>query len=167
MEETNIESIIAISPQPEGLGGWLALVGLGIVASPLKMIYELYNTYLSVFAKGTWSLLTTPGAQSYNPAWGPLIIFEIAINVCLTALWIYIGYLYFSKKYRFKNWYIATLLITLLFPIIDFIATGILFPQLSKAGANEPGQTIRLAIISGIWITYILKSERVRNTFVK
>ncbi|HPJ36530.1 MAG TPA: DUF2569 domain-containing protein [Spirochaetota bacterium] len=167
MGEANIENNIVVAPQPEGLGGWLALVGLRIIVSPVIMVFQILKTYIPVFTNETWSILTTPGAQSYNPAWAPLIIIEIAVNVCMIALWVYIAYLYFTKKYKFKNWYIASLLIALLAPIIDSIATGILLPQISTMETKEIGQTIKQAIISGVWIAYILKSERVRNTFVK
>ena len=167
MEETNLENNIVVSPQPEGLGGWLALIGLGIIVSPVMIAIQIYNTYVPLFTKGTWNLITTPGIQSYNPVLGPLLITEIAVNICMIVLWIYIAYLYFSKKCRFKNWYIAALLITLLVPIIDSIATGILFPQISTMEPKELGQTIKQAIFSGIWMAYIVKSERVRNTFVK
>ena len=166
MGETNVGSNI-IPAKPEGLGGWLILVGIGILVSPVKMIYDIYNTYSDVFINETWTLLTTAGTELYNPTRASLLIFEIVVNISIIILWIYIAYLYFSKKYKFKNRYISAVLITLIVPMIYNMASVILFSWMPSGGTESIGQTIRQVIISGIWIAYILKSQRVKNTFVK
>lgn len=37
----------------EGLGGWLALVGLGIIISPLRVIGMVFPTYSEIFSNGS------------------------------------------------------------------------------------------------------------------
>jgi len=37
----------------EGLGGWLILVGLGIVVSPIRIIAQVYPSYSAIFSDGT------------------------------------------------------------------------------------------------------------------
>jgi hypothetical protein len=48
----------------EGLGGWLILVGIGVVISPLRLLAELSKVYLPMFNDGTWEALTTPTSES-------------------------------------------------------------------------------------------------------
>jgi hypothetical protein len=64
----------------DGLGGWLIIVGLGIIISPLRVIVQLFPLYSEMISTGSWAALTTPGTEAYNPLWAPILFGEMAIN---------------------------------------------------------------------------------------
>jgi len=151
----------------EGLGGWLILVGLGIVLSPLKIIALIFPTYSEIFSNGSWELLTTSGTEVYNPFWGPILIGEISINGVLVIAWLFIAFLFFTKKKAFSKWYIGILLFTLAFILIDALAIKLVMPNEPVFDPGTIKEFGRSLIVTLIWVPYMLVSKRVKATFVK
>lgn len=150
----------------EGLGGWLILVGLGIVISPLRIIILLFPTYSEIFSNGSWEVLTTPGTEAYNPLWVPIIIGEISINAALVIAWMFIAFLFFSKKRIFSKWYIGILLFTLAFILVDALAVKSVVPNMPVFDPDTMKEFGRSLVVTLIWVPYMLVSKRVKATFV-
>lgn len=151
----------------EGLSGWLILVGLGIIVSPLKIIGLLFPLYSEMFSSGSWEFLTTEGTEGYNPLWAPIILGEMTINGALVLVWIFIAFLFFSKKKSFTKWYVGILLFTLVFIVVDAIAIKAVLPNepiFDSETVKELGRTLVSCLI---WIPYVLVSKRVKTTFVR
>ena len=151
----------------EGLGGWLALVGLGIIISPLRIIGQLFPTYSEMFSNGSWAALTTPGTEAYNPLWTPILLGEMAINGGLVLVWGFIAFLFFSKKRVFPKWYIGILLFTLAFILVDALAIKAVLPNEPVFDAETAKELGRSLFVTLIWVPYMLVSKRVKATFVK
>jgi hypothetical protein len=149
----------------EGLGGWLVLVAIGIVLSPLQIIILLSGS-MDMFSNGTWDVLTTPGTEAYNSLWGPMIIAEMSINIGLIIAWIYIAFLFFGKKMAFPKWYISILLFTLVFIFIDALAVSSLIPNEPIFDADTGKEFIRSLFVVMVWVPYMMISKRVKTTFV-
>jgi len=150
----------------KGLGGWLILVGIGVVINPIFLLVTLYSS-IPLFSDGSWEALTTIGQETYHPLWGPLIIGEIIYNLVMLALTIYLIYLFFSKHYRFPKFFIAIIVASLIFILLDaWIVTLILpsRPILNQETINEIARAFGAGII---WIPYMLVSKRVKATFVE
>ena len=81
----------------EGIGGWLILVAIGIVITPIRIVMLIMTTYPEIFSTGVWEALTTQGSEAYNPLWAPIIIGEILINSGLILVWLYMAYKFFTK----------------------------------------------------------------------
>lgn len=47
----------------EGLGGWLILVGFGVVLGPIRVARDVVVTYYPLLTDGAWEVLTTPGTE--------------------------------------------------------------------------------------------------------
>ena len=151
----------------QGLNGWLIMVGLGIVISPLKIISFYLIDYLKIFSDGTWFALTTPGAESYHHLWAPLILGEMAVNGGLVLGWGCIAFLFFSKKKIFPKCYIGILLFTLVFILADALVVKVIRPDRPFFDV-ETMQTFAHALLAVlIWVPYMLISVRVKATFVK
>lgn len=149
----------------EGLGGWLWLVGLGIVFSPLQILVTVMG-YWDIFSDGTWEAVTTPGAVAYNANWAPYIIGEITINILLILAWLYIAVLFFGKHRWFPKWYIGMFAFSVvLIPLDAMIATS-LIPGAQVFDAESGKQLARGFVGALIWIPYMLVSKRVKATFV-
>jgi hypothetical protein len=151
----------------EGLGGWLVLVGLGIVISPLRIIGTIFPLYSKMLSNGSWEALTTPGTEAYNPLWAPILYGEMTINGGLLLAWIFIAVLFFSKKKVFPKCYIGILLFTLIFVFIDVLAIASVLPNEPVFDVETTRNLSSSLIACVIWVPYMLVSKRVKATFVR
>lgn len=152
---------------PEGLGGWLILVGLGLVFTPLRLVALLMPIYPSIFRNGAWEMLTTPGSQAYHPLWAPLIIFEMVGNGILVLVSLALIALFFRRSRRFPKLYIAFLVAGLLFIGLDTWLASIVLPDEPLLDPETARELARSLIAVVIWVPYMLRSKRVANTFVR
>jgi Protein of unknown function (DUF2569) len=150
-----------------GLRGWLILVGLGVIISPIKMILQSFPLYLEMFSGGAFATLTTPGTKAYNPLWAPILLTEITVNSGLFIASIFVAFLFFSKKKLFPKWYISVLLFSLVFILVDALALKLVLPKEPIFDAVTAKEFIRTLIASMIWVPYMLVSKRVKATFIK
>jgi hypothetical protein len=155
------------SPQLKGIGGWLILVVLGLVVSPLRTAYLLITTHWPIFRDGTWAILTTPGTGSYHPLWAPLITLEIlgnlgSIALALVALWSLV-----RKSRRTPIFVIAWLSWTTALVAADFFAADMIPAVAAQADHDSVKELGRTIFGACIWIPYFLVSKRVKATFVE
>jgi hypothetical protein len=150
----------------EGLGGWLISVKGGIIFNPLFIIIQTFLVYSGLFSDGNWELLTNPGSYAYNQFWETILIGEISVNCGFVLLWIYIGYLFFKKKTLFPRGFIGILLFSLLYSLIDALAVKAVLPSAPIFDPDTTGALVRSFIGILIWVPYMLKSKRVKVTFV-
>jgi|SRR5690625_350723 len=151
----------------EGLRGWLILVGLGVVLSPLIMAITILPTYSHIFSSGLWSAVATQTSKAYNPAFAALLIVELTVNCALIVAWVFAAYLFFSKKKAFPKVFIGIVAFSLLFIIVDVCTVKALLPTVHIFDSNTMGQFVRSLIVALIWIPYMLISRRVQATFVR
>lgn len=151
----------------EKIGGWLYLVALGVFTTPFRIGFTTYNIFSAIFlVPGAWAKLTVPGSSIYDPYWEPILIGEVAGNILFTLVSIYIIVLFVNKKKAFPKTYIVFLLLNFAFVVGDYFAA-----DLVKAVANQPSpaadkEVIRTIVACAIWVPYMLKSKRVKGTFV-
>lgn len=151
----------------EGIGGWLYFVAIGIVISPFKIIAMILPTYYNLFRDGSWKVLTTPGSEAYNPLWAPVLIAELSVNIVLVAIWIYVGYIFFTRKKVFPKWYIGMLIFSVVFILIDSFALKLVLPDEKVFDTQTLKEFLRGIVAVLIWVPYTLKSKRVKLTFVR
>ena len=158
---------MVVEERLEGLGGWLILVALGIIVSPLRIIFELFPLYSDIFTNGYWEILTTSGTDAYHAMWAPILLEEMGINLALIFAWLYTIFLFFSKKRAFPKWYIGIVLFTLIFIVVDAIAIKSVLPDEPIFDSDTVKEISRMLISCLIWIPYMLISKRVAATFVR
>ena len=151
----------------EGIGGWLLLVAVGIIFSPLRIIFQLFPLYSDIFTDGYWEILTTPGTDAYHVMWAPILLVEMGTNLVLIFVWLFIIFLFFSKKRAFPKWYIGIVVFTLLFLVFDAFAIKLVLPNEPTFDSETVKEISRTLISCVIWIPYMLISKRVKATFVK
>jgi hypothetical protein len=149
-----------------GLGGWLVLPAVGIIIAPFIMLFTKLLPEIKLLRGGVWELLAIPGSDSYIPWWGPLFAAEMTINLGITVAWIFIAFLFFSKKKCFPMWYIGTMTFTLGFMVIDAIASKLAFPDLAAFDQNTVTVIAQQLVATLIWGRYMWVSRRVKATFV-
>lgn len=151
----------------QGIGGWLTLVALGLLVTPVMLAFHLLGTYLPLLTEGTLQALSDPSSEAYHPLWVPLITFEVVGNILMFLGYCYLLYIFFKRSETFPKSYIFLTVASLIFIAIDFFAAD-LIPAVAEQDDSEMlEQLIRAAIGCAIWVPYMLKSERVKATFVE
>jgi len=150
----------------EGIGGWLILVAIGIIVTPIRLIVLMMSTYPEIFSTGVWEALTTQGGEAYSPLWAPVLIGEILINSGMLLIWLYMAYLFFSKKVVFPKWYIGLVVFSLAFIIADAFAIKLVLPSEPVFDPDTIKELMRSLFMVVVWVPYMLISKRVKATFI-
>ena len=149
-----------------GLGGWLILPCLGLIAGPIRLVITMGKS-IGTFSLWKWHALTTSGGVSYNPLWGPLLTFELLGQISILILDFFVLVLFFQKHRLFPRWFIALLVLNAAFVLGDMVGAHFLGVS-SPTSAARHLQNIMSAVIGcGIWIPYMCVSQRVKATFVR
>jgi transglutaminase-like putative cysteine protease len=164
----------ALEPEPDvlgrrlsGLGGWLILVGLGLVLGPFRIALGLAQL-LPVYSLDTWQLLTTPSSESYHALFAPLLIFELLANLTLLVFSGLLVILFFQRRRTFPWLFILFLLFTAGVYTVDELGSARIHVAVSEQPhKNEPQDLARSYVACAIWIPYMLRSKRVKATFVR
>ena len=151
----------------KGIAGWLILVGIGVVLSPLRLLVNLIPTYKPIFEDGVWEALTTAGSDAYVPYFSSLLIGEMAYNVAMLLATIYLVFLFFTKHHFFPQLFIIIILASLIFIPLDAWFVQVLFPTEPMFDQETTKEFIRSLVVGVIWIPYMLISKRVKATFVE
>lgn len=148
----------------KGLGGWLILLGIGIVLNPLNSIYSTYTIFKACFSEGRWSILTAPTSEAYHALLKPTIIFEFVTNIIIIILSLTVLILFFKKSKYFPKAWIITFISIILFLVIDIVLCN----QIPSIPVDDLyNQLVKTIIPLAIWGTYLKTSKRVKNTFVE
>ncbi len=150
----------------EGLGGWLIVVGLGVILSPIRVAFDVINSYLPILTDGTWEKLTTEGSEFYNPDWEALLIFEMTANAIVFLASLYLIYLFFAKKIPFPKWFIGILVFGFCFILFDAWIVQQMLPDQPMFDEDTRKELGRAIVVLVIWVPYLLVSKRVKATFV-
>jgi len=133
-------------PALNGIGGWLILVIIG--------------RFIAIIM-GIKSIVTLSGFLGVAPSFdGLLYIIIVALVLIYIILSGVILYFMFARKIVFRTLFVAQLVADLLFMVI-------LSMVLSNRGYDSTYTGFIQTIIGGaIWIAYLYKSKRVKNTYI-
>ena len=151
----------------EGIRGWLLLVAIGVVVSPVRIMVLIMTTYPEILTSGVWEVLTVEGNDAYHPLWAPILTAEIIFNSALVLAWLYTAYLFFSRRRNFPKWYIGIVVFSLALIIGDAFAIKLVLPDEPVFDPETLKDVARSASMVLIWVPYMLVSKRVRATFIK
>jgi hypothetical protein len=152
---------------PSGLGGWLMLVALGLIITPLRTGYMLTSIYMPIFQDGQISVFIDSGSEYYNPGLFLLLLAEIIFNLLTVAGSLLLLYLFFNRKKAFPGWYIGLMIFSLVGIFVDAVLSGFIFPEEAMFDPDTISELTKSLVGAGIWIPYMLKSVRVKNTFIR
>ncbi len=153
-------------PELTGLGGWLVLIGIGVCVSPL-MVGSTMIRAKGAYSLTTWAALTTPSSATYNAWWAPALIFELLGNLTRLAWSVLLVVFFFQRRASFPILYIALVVSTVLFFGCDHIFYQMIPTVAEKTDAKYSGRVAGSVLGAIIWTLYMLKSQRVKNTFVR
>ncbi len=157
--------------EPRPLGGWLILVGLGVVINPFKLLFQTYILYAPIITDGIFPLLLDKDSGSYQPTLFALLVGEILVNSFLILGWAFALYAFFTRKTFFPKLYIILALSGIAFVVIDASASAIILDlswtgPLGAFGPETIKALVQATVAACIWVPYMLISVRVKETFV-
>lgn len=144
----------------EGIGGWLILVALGVVLTPVTLLFSMVKTYLPLFTTPhIWEILQT------QPRLHALVMFEAASNIIFFLISLALLYLFFQKKRSFPTFYIIFLVLHAVVLVADLVFAYIIVPNATMS-PQLMAAALRSVVGAMVWIPYMLLSRRVKVTFV-
>ncbi|GHE30218.1 DUF3857 domain-containing protein [Sphingobacterium griseoflavum] len=147
----------------ENIGGWLIFLGLGLFFTPIRVFLMAMLPY--GFSAQVWSATETfqgPLAAFYLP----FIAFEFVTNTVIIFLSGYCLYLFLKKRDLFPQTVFLMFIFQLVTVILDTAVASLLFSG-QPDFESDPSEMIRSVLFAIIWILYVLKSTRVKGTFVR
>ena len=153
----------------KGLGGWLIVVILGLFYNAGIQLFQAIGD-INQFSNGTVDKVSDPSFSNYIPGYNGMITFEIIVSTLLVLFAIYLMFLFFKTKKEFPKYYIIFLVAAFVFLIVDYSILQS-FPDqvkslISDTIDKQTGAIGQSVIASAIWISYMLKSKRVKATFI-
>jgi len=146
-----------LQQKAEPIGGWLILVAIGITLSPVRLIYE--------FVKDP----TLLGAESWMSLW-VMEKFGTALFILCTQVYNILSLLFSALLvvlfYMRRS--SLPLLASIMYAVtaVMTIADSFVANQISADVPSNSRDIIRSLVAAAIWIPYLLRSERVKKTFV-
>lgn len=158
--------------EPSGLGGWLLIPIAGLFVTGYSDLKELKSGGVIVFDRDFWAAFFQQDSAFYHSIWMPVMLLGIVLQVVLlvakgSAL---IGT--FRKKKYVPFLMISICGFGVILAIIDLIIGKYFFSSIDPLAYERllPESIKKLVtsvIVAAIWIPYFIKSERVKNTFIR
>lgn len=134
----------------EGISGWLILIAISLVVTPLFVVRNAISIDLPVLGHGTLG--------------GSLVgLLFLVKDVAILSALILLNWLFYTKKRIFPKLMIAFHLGVLGVHVLEHVADAALLPHSAVPSLSRPvfGSLLSCAI----WIPYLLISRRVKATF--
>jgi hypothetical protein len=147
-----------------GIGGWLILLAIGQPLSLLGYIKAEYSLFPTMLKTGPWRSLTDPIESGYHAWWAPSLLFELFFNIFGVIFCGLLIALFFGKRTAWPRCFVVFLIVSVLGRVCDiFMANHIPAAHQSLfASVRDIGIPI---VIAAIWIPYVFRSRRVKQTF--
>jgi transglutaminase-like putative cysteine protease len=149
-----------------GIGGWLILVAVGLVARPILSVVAIAGMAPQLSAVA-WRGLTDPSSAAYQAAGAPVLLFELAANIALAVASVLLTVFFFQRRRAFPRAFIAMLVAQALVYLADIAGTNLVPGDGPAWSASSIQLTVSTLVSSVVWILYLLRSRRVKLTFVR
>jgi hypothetical protein len=144
------------------IGGWLILIALGLFFNPIRLAIDFSDG--GYFKSFQWKILTDATYGAYNPKLGLYVLIEFVINIVLICYSVFLCSIFIMRRSSFPMFMIIFLLANLAIHFMDVMAgTSLGLTEFTKENSSK---VLRTSIAAIIWVPYLLRSERVKGTFV-
>ena len=151
---------------PQGIGGWLIFIAIGVVIGPISIAATILPTIFDLAALDNWNLLTNPNSKSYFPYFAEIVIGEMVANSILFIASLALAVLFFRKHRWFVPAYITYVVASFVILLADIYILAVLVPDLPVWDEESVRGIFRSVFTLCVWVPYLLLSRRVKNTFV-
>ncbi|MBB6407374.1 DUF2569 family protein [Mesorhizobium sangaii] len=140
-----------------GFGGWLMLLAIGQALSPLRTLASLGSS-----SDGYSQLMLVSN--------GPMVVYgEVVLLLAFMVLQIVVLVAMLRRSLRFKQLFLAQWIAIPVVFILDaiWISTILGVPVGQVVSEEALAASIGWFVLAGLWVAYVYRSVRVRNTFTR
>jgi hypothetical protein len=137
---------------PVGIGGWLIIPVAGLFLVPVRFLLIFLIERLPAVRDGGWM------------NWGPARIIEFGFDCAFVAFAIVLIGLLLAGSARFPRLFIAFAAINVVY-VFGYAGLAGYLPLTATQPQQLVGEILRVVLLAAIWVPYMLRSKRVRNTF--
>jgi len=142
-----------------GIGGWLILVLLGLIITPIRLGVSVFMEFLPLFD-------SLPMLEELYPELKSMIYLELFGNISFGIFAIILIFLMIKKDRRFPLLMIIFYVSNLVFIVFDAIYVSQMVSLEGSSDVDDSSkEIIRSVIGTAIWVPYMLVSKRVKRTF--
>ncbi len=146
------------------IGGWLILVTIGLVTTPIRFLIGLLNG--QYFDAAVWSNILDPTSGVYSPALAGLLTMEVIVNTSYVAFSILLIFLFFNRRSSVPRLMTIFYASNLAFVVFDYVLASLL--GVDMGNNTEAGkEVLKSFVAAAIWVPYFNLSLRVKETFVE
>jgi hypothetical protein len=149
------------------LQGWFVLLAIGMILFPLRIVLFLYEDLSPAFSPVVWAMLTTPGTSAYHPLNKPVLLFELTGNCLLLAGSLVLAWLFVQRNRRYPALMAGLLGLALAFYLSDYYAAHQLPAVADQPDPDSVRDLVAAFLVAAGVIGYLLRSKRVKETFVR
>ena len=160
------EPAVVPSGAPEGIGGWLLLPALSVIAAPLVSAWAGLQ-WLPFIGAEQWRALPTLVSDGYRSSAQLGVLLTLSGCAALTAAGTLTAWLFFTKRSSAPKFFIAFSWSGIAFGIAVIAWTAASGLGEDTLTGRFVGETLREIVVTGLWTAYMLQSRRVKGTFVR
>lgn len=152
------------------IGGWLILVGIGIIWTPIVLLFQVYELYKDQFNVNYTYYFFNHSSSYFNPLKGYYAIVSNFGNIFLILSALLLIVLFFQQKNSFRYYYTGYKIFNIIFLFVDIIiiylfADDPMQSQEKLQVRSETTSLIKIMFQTCIWVPYIWISARSKHTF--
>lgn len=165
-EPVSATPFAASAPAQEALpiGGWLRLLGIGVFLNPIIVLVTGFPSF-RILERDFW-ILSVRLHGSTNYALASVLVFEISANAALVVLYVLLIVMFLQRRRLFPRLWIAAMAASIVVILLDFAAAATISESDIVVEPGDVPRFVRMVVVTGVWGTYLMKSRRVRETFV-
>lgn len=157
--------------EPNGIGGWLLLPIASLFLSIYEVLKEFIDTSIPLLGPEMWVAFKTPGTYFYHSPWVPVIVIGALLQIIIMIV-AAIALMAIFKKMKIVprimiGFYILGVCFSATSMALGYFFIPIIGPEMSSELISDGNRKmVIVSIVAIIWISYFLKSRRVKNTFI-
>ncbi|MAZ27919.1 MAG: hypothetical protein CL868_12695 [Cytophagaceae bacterium] len=145
------------------IGGWLILIAIGLVLSPILIVFT------GIIGQNFFDAATINAMYPDNIPMIIILALELTFNTMYLVFSVFIIVVFFKQRTIVPRLMIYFLAAPLVFNILDVVLVSTLYSELYSGEeiASLMGTILGSGIRAAIWIPYFLISTRVQKTFTR
>lgn len=140
------------------IGGWLNLMAFGLVFGALTSSYYTYQSIMTFFTRDYEGLQYEIDNFTRNVI-RQIDFYTMVVGIITFLSILLLNYLFFNRRKVFINFYIFFSAISVFVCFVDELLANMIEYTVYE-------HTIGVSIASLVWVTYLLRSRRVKDTFI-